>query len=141
MPLHATKTPDRHRGDVAELRVEMLEGKRCESCYGEGLIPTDQGPVACPDCGGSGTMPRQDTHIEWRVREIERALGVGLDESAQAIRWLVFELRRAREALTEVLTLSEAFPESAELERLHFVVNRALALYDEIPAPPSEAPK
>jgi hypothetical protein len=116
-----------------------LEGPKCESCYGEGSLPSDQGPMACPDCGGSGVLPRPDTHVEWRLREIERTFGVGSEEAAQAVRWLAFELRRARAALTEVLALSGELPDSAELVRLRFSANRALSLYDEVPerAPPS----
>jgi hypothetical protein len=110
-----------------------LEGRKCESCYGEGSLPTDQGPMACPDCGGSGVLPRPDTHVEWRLREAERTFGVGSEESAQAVRWLAFELRRARAALMEVLALSGELPDSAELVRLRFSANRALSLYDEVP--------
>lgn len=120
-----------------------LEGRKCESCYGQGSLPSDQGPMACPDCGGSGVLPRPDTHVEWRLREIERTFGVGSEEPAQAVRWLAFELRRAREALMEVLALSGEIPDSAELVRLRFSANRALHLYDEVSAttPPPAAEK
>jgi len=115
-----------------------LEGRKCESCYGQGTLPTDQGPMPCPDCGGSGMLPHPDTHVEWRLREIERAFGVGATEAAQAVRWLAFELRRARAALTDVIALSEDLPESPELVRIRFGANRALSLYDEEPAAPAQ---
>lgn len=110
-----------------------LQGRKCESCYGQGSLPSDQGPMACPDCGGSGVLPRPDTHVEWRLREIERTFGVGSEEPAQAVRWLAFELRRARAALMEVLALSGELADSAEVVRVRFSVNRALSLYDEVP--------
>jgi hypothetical protein len=108
-----------------------LQGPACKSCYGKGEIPTDTGLVSCPDCGGSGSLPRPDTHVEWRLREVERTFGAGEGESAQAVRWLAFELRRARGALTEILTLSHEVAETPELVRLRFIANRALNLYDE----------
>ena|SRR5438045_649243 len=116
-----------------------LEGRKCESCYGEGTLPTDQGPLPCPDCGGSGILPHPDTHVEWRLREIERTFGVENTEAAQAVRWLAFELRRARAALTDVVALSEEMPDSPELVRIRLGANRALALYDEVPAAPATA--
>jgi hypothetical protein len=110
-----------------------LEGRPCETCYGEGQIPTDEGLATCPDCGGAGNLPSPDTHVEWRLREIERAFGSGLTEIAEAVRWLAFELRRARDALTEVITVSDELPETPERARLRFVANRALSLYAEVP--------
>jgi hypothetical protein len=106
------------------------EARKCKTCYGEGSIPTDTGMVACPDCGGSGTLPSPDTRVEWRLRDIERAFGSGPLEAAQAVRWLASELRRARESLTEVLALSHDLGEGPEVTRLRFLANRALRMYE-----------
>ena len=115
-----------------------LEGRPCETCYGEGQIPTDEGLASCPDCGGAGTLPSPDTHVEWRLREIERAFGSGVTEVAEAVRWLAFELRRARGALTEIITVSDELQETPERARLRFVANRALSLYVEVPSAEKE---
>ena len=114
-----------------------LEGRKCETCYGEGQVPSDAGPLACPDCGGAGRLPHEDTHVEWRLREIERAFGGGPTEMAEAVRWIAFELRRARSALTAIIAASEDIPEMPELTRLRFIANRALRLYEEAPSPGS----
>jgi hypothetical protein len=110
------------------------ESQRCQTCYGEGNFPTDAGLIDCPDCGGSGTLPSPSTLVEWRLREIERAFGAGQDEEPQAVRWLATELRRAREALTEILALSEELPDVQERTRLRFVANGALELYGVVAA-------
>jgi len=39
-------------------------GERCETCYGGGEVPTDEGLVTCPDCGGSGTLASPATLVE-----------------------------------------------------------------------------
>jgi len=117
-----------------------MEGRKCETCYGEGQVATDEGLVDCSDCGGAGILPRPDTNVEWRLREIEQVFGEGATESAQAVRWLAFELRRARAALTEIIALSDDLPEHPDLSRLRFTANRALELYDEIPSPPADEP-
>jgi hypothetical protein len=107
-----------------------VAGERCETCYGEGSVPTDVGPETCPDCGGAGALPHHDTLVEWRLRELERVHAARGDEIARDIKWLAFELRRAREALTDLLTLSEdAAGEPSVLVRMRFVANRALGLY------------
>jgi len=105
-------------------------GDKCQTCYGEGEIPTDEGPVSCPDCGGAGVLPHPYTLVEWRLREIEQVHGSQGTETAKAMQWLAFELRRTREALTELLALSDELDESPARSRMRFVTNRALSLYD-----------
>ena len=107
----------------------------CATCYGQGEVVTDQGPLTCRDCMGHGKLAGRIELFEWRLREIERAFGSGTQEEPQAVRWLAFELRRAREALTEILALSEDLPDVQERARLRFVANDALKLYDVAPAP------
>jgi hypothetical protein len=109
---------------------DALEARKCHTCYGDGNFPTDTGLVDCPDCGGSGMLPSPATQVEWRLREIERAFGSGSAETAQAVRWLAFELRRAREALTEIVALAQDLPDTDEAKRLRLVASHALKLYD-----------
>ena len=63
------------------------------------------------------------------MREIERDLGALKDESALDVRWLVFELRRARDALTELLALADDLDETPARTRMMFIANGALDLY------------
>jgi len=116
-----------------------VAGEKCRTCYGEGNVPTDEGPVTCPDCGGAGSLPHHDTLVEWRLREIERAHGSRGDEVAKDIRWMVFELRRSREALTDLLALTGELDDSAILTRMRFIANRALGLYSVAPEAKGEA--
>ncbi len=92
-------------------------------------MPTDDGPVACPDCGGAGVLPTNNVLVEWRASAIERAHGGGQDQIGQDVRWLAFELRRARLALTKVLALADDLGEDAPAQQLRFIANEALGLY------------
>jgi hypothetical protein len=74
-------------------------------------------------------LPHHDTLVEWRLREIERAHGSRDDDVAKDIKWLAFELRRSREALTELLALADEVDEPSVLTRMRFIANRALGLY------------
>ena len=104
-------------------------GQSCGNCYGEGQVPTDAGPVACPDCGGAGVLPTNNVLVEWRAGAVERAHGAGQDQIAQDIRWLVFELHRSRLALTKMLALAEEMGEDPAAQQLRFIANQALGLY------------
>jgi len=108
-------------------------GQKCETCYGEGRVPTDEGLVLCPDCGGAGQLPHHDTLVEWRLREIERVHGSSGGEAAQDIEWLAFELRRAREALRELLALTDEIAENETRLRMRFLASRTLGLYEIVP--------
>ena len=103
----------------------------CGSCYGQGEVPTESGPAACPDCGGTGVLPPHDVLVEWRLRAIEKAHGEQRSESAQDVRWLAFELRRCRAALLQVLALSHDLNEDDPLaRRIRFLANDALGVYE-----------
>ena len=104
-------------------------GQSCGNCYGEGQVATDAGPVACPDCGGAGVLPTNNVLVEWRAGEIERLHGAGPDQIAQDVRWLLFELRRGRAALTKVLALADELGDDAPVRQLRFIANEALGLY------------
>lgn len=101
----------------------------CHSCGGSGEIPTDFGPVDCPDCGGAGFLPARSALVEWRARDIERAVAAGIRPSPVDLRFLIAELRGARKALTEVIALAHdaTDPDSIAM-RIRIVASRALGL-------------
>jgi len=92
-------------------------------------LPTDQGLANCPDCGGSGVLPPPETLIEWRLRQIERAHDQRSDDTSKDVRWLAFELRRARNALTELLTLANDLDDPLA-PRMRLIANRAVGFYE-----------
>ena len=109
----------------------------CNSCLGSGETPTDYGLVDCPDCGGSGVLPHRSVLVEWRSRDIERALQNGGPMSPEHARWLLAELRSARAALTEIIALAHDTEDRDAIGlKIRFTANRALGLYDVVPAPP-----
>jgi hypothetical protein len=103
---------------------------KCSSCHGTGEVGSEVGPVACPDCGGAGALPSRSTLIEWRARDIERSHGAQDGQSAADIRWLISELRKARAALTEVVSVAQDLDDSPLTTRMRFVANDALGLYE-----------
>lgn len=110
-------------------------GEKCATCVGSGEAPTDYGIVDCPDCGGAGTLPPRSTRIEWRARDIERAVQAGRNVEAAHVAWLLAELRQARSALTEIIALAhDSADEDAIGLKIRFTANRALGLYDARPS-------
>jgi hypothetical protein len=108
----------------------------CETCYGQGQVPTDEGLVTCPDCGGEGSLASPATMVEWRLRAIEGGQEGRNDDTSRDLRWLAFELRRARDALVELVSLIDDLDESPTRTRMRFVANGALELYRPLPEPP-----
>jgi len=101
----------------------------CSSCGGTGELPTDFGPADCPDCGGAGYLPARSTLVDWRSRDIERAVNAGLHPVSGDIRWLLAELRNARKALTEVIALAHDAPDADGIAmRIRAVSSKALGL-------------
>jgi hypothetical protein len=81
-------------------------------------------------------LPTSNVLIDWRAGEIERLYGAGGDQIARDVHWLVFELRRARLALTKLLALAEesgdadaASAGASPIQQMRFVANQALGLY------------
>lgn len=106
----------------------------CNSCLGSGETPTDYGLVDCPDCGGSGVLPHRSVLVEWRARDIERALSKGAAITPEHARWLLAELRSARNALTEIIALAHDTEDPDAIgQKIRFTANRALGLYDVVP--------
>ena len=107
----------------------------CNSCLGSGETPTDYGLVDCPDCGGSGVLPHRSVLVEWRARDIERALQKGAAITPDHARWLLAELRAARSALTEIIALAhDTEGPDAVGQKIRFTANRALGLYEVVPS-------
>jgi hypothetical protein len=75
-------------------------------------------------------LPRASTLIEWRSRDIEKAYTNSQEPAANDVRWLAAELRRARAALTEIVSLSQELDDGPLPSRLRFVANEVLGLYD-----------
>jgi hypothetical protein len=107
----------------------MKDPRQCSSCKGIGTLPTDYGPVDCPDCGGAGSLPPLDVHIEWRARDIEKGLAHGRMPDSADVKWLLAELRAAREALMSIVALAhDVEDDNAIAVRIRFTANRALGV-------------
>jgi hypothetical protein len=108
--------------------------ERCATCLGEGEIGTENGPVSCPDCFGEGRRLALAERVEWRMRDIERAHRGDTHGCSRDMNWLVFELRRSREALQRILARCQ--DEDAEgaantlAAEVKFVANQILELYE-----------
>ena len=106
----------------------------CATCLGEGEIGTEHGPASCPDCFGEGRHVALAERAEWRMRDIERAHRDDVHGCARDTRWLVFELRRSRDALQRILARCQ--DEDAEdagnalAKEVKFVANEVLELYE-----------
>jgi hypothetical protein len=111
----------------------------CDACSGSGELPTDYGVLDCPECGGSGFLPSRDVLVDWRSRDIERAIGAGITPTAGDVRWLLAELRNARAALTNVVALSHDAEDAEGIsQRIRVTAQRALG-YDGKPDSKADA--
>lgn len=91
--------------------------------------------ASCPDCGGAGFLPSPHVLVEWRARDIELALASAPQPMARDVRWLLAELRRSRDALTEIASLAQELEDGSTLaSRIRFTANQALRLYGLEPA-------
>ena len=98
--------------------MEPTNSGDCLTCYGKGEVVDDFGPSRCPDCGGGGKQLDGNTQTEWRLRDIEGG-HIGTAHGCEAdVRWLAFELRRAREALLRIATRSQDADDSDQLARV-----------------------
>lgn len=103
----------------------------CSTCFQSGEVPTDFGPVDCPDCGGAGHLPSRSVLVDWRSRDLERALSSGRAPDAADLGWLIAELRVARAALTDIIALAHDLDDEHAIGvRIRFAANRALGLYE-----------
>src|SRR5687768_8594169 len=103
----------------------------CESCMSSGEMATDFGLVDCPDCGGAGFLPSRSVLVDWRSRDVERALSAGRTLEAKDVQWLLAELRLARAALTEIGALAHDVEDAEAIAvRIRFTANCARGLYE-----------
>ena len=120
--------------------AEGAQASRCGSCFGTGEAPSDYGIRDCPDCGGAGHLPTKNVLIDWRARDIERAVERGASAEPADVRWLLAELRSARRALTEIIALAhDAQDPDAIALRIRFAANRALGVYEVEPEPDGDS--
>jgi hypothetical protein len=107
--------------------------EQCKSCHGSGELGSEFGPGKCPDCGGAGYLPSPHVLVEWRARDIERAHAGAGGSTGGDVRWLLAELRRSRDALTEIAALALELDENPISSRIRFAANQALRLYEVVP--------
>jgi hypothetical protein len=83
-----------------------------------------------PDCGGVGKQVDGNTLTEWRLRDIESG-HVGSEHGCESdVRWLAFEVRRAREALLRIVSRAQDESDDNTLARdIRLTAIEALALY------------
>ena len=105
-------------------------GTTCLTCYGQGEISSEMGLGACPDCGGTGSLPPRDVLVEWRLRAIEKSYTQSQSEASSDVAWLAFELRQARDALVKIMALAQDEARVADLRRIRFWANDALGVYE-----------
>jgi hypothetical protein len=104
---------------------------RCTSCQGAGEIGTDNGPTVCPDCFGEGRTLDSLERTEWRLRDIERVhRGPSPHGCDGEVRWLIFELRRTREALVRILSRCQDGDANGLAAEVQYTANQALGLYE-----------
>jgi hypothetical protein len=108
-----------------------MKRSSCTTCYGTGEIVGEHGPVTCSHCFGDGVPPGQGAKVEWRLRDIERNIAASDRDREADLLWLVYELRRNREALVRVLTLCQDADDGNALAiRVKYEANEALGLYE-----------
>lgn len=74
-------------------------------------------------------MPEKRALVEWRLRDIERAIGSGLKPAPVDIHWMISELRASRKALTEVVALAhDAEDPDGIAMKIRLVAGRTLGL-------------
>jgi hypothetical protein len=68
--------------------------------------------------------------IEWRASDIERKYSRAQDAVSTDVCWLLAELRAARSALNEIISLAHDVTDDNSIAlRIRFTANRALGLY------------
>lgn len=105
----------------------------CMTCQGEGVTPSESGPLTCGDCAGLGKLPSGLVRTEWRLRELERVYRDTSGEHGQDLHWLIAELRRSHQALLQILAVSQDLelpaPENTGLSRIKFLANDVIGVY------------
>jgi hypothetical protein len=114
--------------------VSSHSAQSCRSCDGQGTVFRDYGPEPCGSCLGLGQLPSASVLTERRLRELEQAYDGRDRETAQHVRWLTSEVRRAHHALLQILAAGQEAPQEDTIARkIRFLANDVLAVYP--PAP------
>ncbi|MDX2023753.1 MAG: hypothetical protein SF187_26175 [Deltaproteobacteria bacterium] len=113
-----------------QAQQNSLQGK-CLTCLGTGEVGSLNGPIGCTDCDGTGRPPRRHLLTERRIREIETRFRADSTQAGIDVTWLAFELRRAREALMKILTMTGEPPmqDKTALQLWH-TANNVLGVYE-----------
>jgi hypothetical protein len=107
----------------------------CMTCQGEGVTPSESGPLTCADCAGLGKLPGGLVRTEWRLRELERIYRDVGGEQGQDLKWLIAELRRSHQALLEILAVSQDLQGAGDHEdesgiaRVKYLANDVIGVY------------
>lgn len=89
---------------------------------------TEQGPEACPDCYGEPKKAPSEL-VEWRLRDIERAHNGTAHGCEAEMRWLIFQVRKQRQALMHILSRCQDEGATTFVAELKHIANEALGLY------------
>ncbi len=110
--------------------MSTVAAETCATCYGQGEIVTDQGPLVCRDCMGHGKLAGRLELFEWRLRELERGHLGSAHGCEDDIRWLAAEVRRSRDALLQILArCQDAADSDALAAEVRHLANGCLGLY------------
>lgn len=108
----------------------------CITCQGEGVTPSESGPLTCVDCAGLGKLPGGLVRTEWRLRELERIYRDLGGEQGQDLKWLIAELRRAHHALLQILAVSQDLEVPAVdahgLSKIKYLANDVIGVYTRV---------
>ncbi len=114
--------------------MSTAAAETCATCYGQGEIVTDQGPLVCRDCMGHGKLAGRLELFEWRLRELERGHLGSAHGCEDDIRWLAAEVRRSRDALLQILArCQDAADSDALAAEVRHLANGCLGLYALVP--------
>ncbi len=107
-----------------------LRGK-CLTCLGTGEVGSIHGAVGCSDCDGTGRPPRRHLLTERRIREIETRFRADQTQTGIDVTWMAFELRRARETLMKILTMTgEPKLDDSTVSQVWHLANAVLGVYE-----------
>ncbi len=109
--------------------------RKCITCFGTGEVGGEGGLEDCGDCHGTGQLGSAASVVEERLRRIEAATGRIDGELQEDLRWLIFEARKGRSALVQILAAAQDLDDNDALaKQIRFAANEALGLYTTTPA-------
>lgn len=110
--------------------MSTAAAETCATCYGQGEIVTDQGPLVCRDCMGHGKLAGRLELFEWRLRELEQGHRRSAHGCEDDVRWLAAEVRRSRDALLQIFARCQDAADSDMLAaEVRHLANGSLGLY------------